>query len=172
MSGVTSCTLPNSIRRAEDQLAGRLLDPATGQPFANAANAGPHTVTLINWNQEWNDGGLQTEIGNFTSTSTPPYADEPVPGIGAVDPDTAAPNRDNLVVEVTAYLELPVGLQRQHLGARLPVELRPIDGNVDVKPDRETGLEPAGNSVPQLGAGGRAGADRVQVDSPGQPRLQ
>lgn len=108
--------LPNNTRRAELQLAGLLRDPISGNPLANYANPGPnadqsHSVDLINWNQEINDGGNTLEIGNFQSTSTPSFPDAPIPGIPGTDPDSTA-NLDSIAAEMIGYLELPAGLHR------------------------------------------------------------
>lgn len=109
---------PNNTQRSEDQLANRLRDPVTGQRLTNNnATAGPgpggtYTTNLINWNQEMNTGGTTVEIGNFQSTNTPPFPDQPVPGIGNTDPETGLPNLDNIAAEFITYLELSAGLHR------------------------------------------------------------
>jgi hypothetical protein len=109
---------PNNTQRAEDQLANRLRDPVTGQRLTtNYATAGPgpggtYTTNLINWNQEMNVGGTTVEIGNFQSTNTPPFPDQPVPGIANTDPETGLSNLDNIAAEIIAYLELIPGLHR------------------------------------------------------------
>ncbi len=105
--------LPNNAKRAEDQLAGRLMDPVTGGPLENYATAGSgaggtHPVTLINWNQEARPLGNQSQIGNFTA---PDFPDEPIPGIPGTDPDSSD-NTDNLAAEIVGYLELKAGLHR------------------------------------------------------------
>jgi hypothetical protein len=108
--------LPNNTRRAELQLAGLLRDPISGNALANYANPGPnpdqsHTIDLINWNQELNDGGTSIEIGNFQSTSTPAFADTPIPGIPGTDPESTA-NLDSVAAEIIGHLELSAGLHR------------------------------------------------------------
>jgi hypothetical protein len=109
---------PNNTQRAEDQLANRLRDPVTGQRLTtNYATAGPgpagtYTTNLINWNQEMNVGGTAVEIGNFQTTSTPPFPDQPIPGIANTDPETGLPNLDNIAAEIITYLELSAGLHR------------------------------------------------------------
>ncbi len=108
--------LPNNAKRAEDQLAGRLIDPTTGNPLPNYAQPGSgprgtHPVTLINWNQEARPGGSQAQAGNFTATSTPAFPDEPIPGIPGTDP-LSTDNIDNIAAEVVGYLELKAGLHR------------------------------------------------------------
>ncbi len=108
--------LINSAERAENQLAGRLIDPQTGNPLPNYAQAGSgpggtHPVTLINWNQEARPNGTQAQAGNFTATSTPPFPDEPIPGIPGTDP-LSVDNIDNIAAEIVGYLELKAGLHR------------------------------------------------------------
>lgn len=105
-ANTASGTLPNSEARAESQLAGTLIDPATRQPFANEAStatAGADGLfvdpDVINWNQ---DAPAGPEIGNFQA---PAFADEPIPGIPGID----GINTDNIAGEVLTYLELQAG---------------------------------------------------------------
>jgi hypothetical protein len=110
--------LPTTVDRAEAQLAGTLIDPATTQPYTNAAVAGPESdgsyliPGVINWNQEMR-GGNSVEIGNFRSASTHPVegsaiADDPIPGIGLGTLESTNSN-DQIAAEVTAWLDLPAG---------------------------------------------------------------
>lgn len=108
--------LINNAARAENQLAGRLMDPQTGNPLPNYANPGSgprgtHPVTVVNWNQEARPNGTQAQIGNFTDSSTPPFPDEPIPGIPGTDP-LSVDNTDNIAAEIVGYLELKAGLHR------------------------------------------------------------
>lgn len=101
--------LPNNRKRAEDQLAGRLLDPVTAAPLVNYAQPGSgprgtHPVAVINWNQEARPAGTQAPAGNFA-------LDEPIPGIPGTDP-ASTDNTDNIAAEVIGYLELKAGLHR------------------------------------------------------------
>ncbi len=109
--------LPNNTTRGELHLAGLLRDPVSGGRLENVAEPGPgeggtYRVEVINWNQEMNDGGTGVEIGVFQSTTTPALADEPIPGIGQIDPDTGSHNLDNIAAEVVGYLDLPAGVHR------------------------------------------------------------
>ena len=112
--------LPTTIRRAEDQLAGRLRDPETGNPFPNLAYLGdaepdgtyriPSVVfpdEFINWNQEAGPGGNATQAGNFT-TAANGIADGAIPGI----PGDDLSNLNNISAEITTYLNLSRGVYR------------------------------------------------------------
>lgn len=101
-------TLINSEQRAESQLAGTLIDPATGMPYPNDANLadadanGFFTDTnIVNWSQ---DAGLAMEIGNFRD---PAFPDEPIPGIPGINGST-----DNIAAEILTYLDLAAGVHR------------------------------------------------------------
>lgn len=103
----------NSIIAAELQFRGKVIDPLTGQPYANVVNpdtlpAGGVISGIINFNQDAFIG----ELGNFTSISTPtPYFDAEIPGIPGftTNPDAAT---DNIVAEFWTYLDLPAGYHR------------------------------------------------------------
>lgn len=106
-------TMANSTKRAEDQVRGLLMDPATGQPYVNLAVAGPNGTTVydventINWNYA---KALQngTEVGSFQS---PDYPDEQLPAIdGSVVDATGISFYNNAAVEVLGFLELKAGL--------------------------------------------------------------
>jgi len=106
-ANTASGTLANSSARAEDQLAGRLIDAATGQPFANEATTTGTDANgyftdpdVINWSQDAN--GVGAEIGNFRAPASP---DEPIPGI----PGTDGINNDNIAAELLTFLELQAG---------------------------------------------------------------
>ena len=87
----------NSSSRAELQIAGRLINPATSQSFVNEA-AGPNgdgtyeEPGVINYDEN------ATETGYF-------LADAPFPGVPADSPDFMA-------MEATAYVELTAGVHR------------------------------------------------------------
>lgn len=105
--------LPNTTQRAEAQLAGRLIEPISGNPVPNFATAGSgpggtHPVSVVNWNQEARPGGTAAQAGNFVE---PAFPDAPIPGIPGTDPESAD-NTDNIAAEVVGYLELKAGLYR------------------------------------------------------------
>ena len=93
--------LENSIARAEAQLAGTLIDPATGEPYLDEALFGSNAEgshdepSTINYNQA--EGGT---AGNFG-------LDRGIPGIPGSGGHT-----DNIAMEAIAYLELPAGTNR------------------------------------------------------------
>lgn len=99
----------NTIAAAERAIAGGYIDPATGTTYANTADLTAVGTdgffvdeNVINWSEE--AGGI--ERGSFTTTSTPPSTDEPVPGI------PGAPGTDNYVAETWMYLDLKAGAYR------------------------------------------------------------
>lgn len=105
-ANTASGTLANTISRAEAQLAGTLIDPATQQPYTNDANttgAGADgffaDADVINWSE---DAGVGTEFGSFQG---PTFPDEPIPGIPGVD----GVNTDNIAAEILTFLELSPG---------------------------------------------------------------
>lgn len=98
-------TLPNTIQRAEAQLAGTLINRETGAPFANEAIPGPNPDGSYNDPDVINFDEAQTDRGNFNSTSTPAFPEEAVPGI----PGTGA-STDNYAVEIITFLELSAGM--------------------------------------------------------------
>jgi hypothetical protein len=109
--------LAASTERAEQHLAGTLIDPETSQPYANVAAPGPeadgsYIVQTINWNQEVR-GGNNTETGNFRTDSQLPglldLADQPIPGVGLGSTGESTNANDSIVAEITGWLELPAG---------------------------------------------------------------
>lgn len=100
----SDAALANFTTRAEEQLAGTLIDPATSAPYTNEAipGSGPngtHVVTgIVNWNQD----AATADIGNFIE---PAFPDAPIPGIPGSGGHT-----DNLAAEVLAWVQLPAGL--------------------------------------------------------------
>ena len=93
-----SATLPASVARAVAQIDGTLIDPGTGQPYANIAAPGPNPDgsynldTVINFEQTGNSAG--TFSGDVT-----------FPGLPAVD-------SDNFATEAIGYLDLAAGYYR------------------------------------------------------------
>ncbi|MBM3878361.1 MAG: hypothetical protein FJ387_01360 [Verrucomicrobia bacterium] len=103
---------------AERQIAGGYIDPLIGQPYPNTAMTdwmdslgtiigtadaqGYFTVPgVVNWNQD-----APTAIGNFSVNSTPPFEDQPVPGItGNFSQNTT----DRYVFSIETILELKAG---------------------------------------------------------------
>jgi hypothetical protein len=98
-------TLPNTSDRAEQQLAGTLIDPITGAPFINEATEstdnpdGSYNVDYLNWSVE---AGQALERGNFRD---PTFPDQPFPGLA---------HNNNVAIEVLTYLELAPG--RYYMG--------------------------------------------------------
>lgn len=91
-----SGTLPNTIARAEDQLAGTLIDPTFGEAYLNDATPGPvngfFVVDTINFEQNAVDAG--TIAG-----------DQAFPGLEPGD-------INNFATEATMWLELAPGYYR------------------------------------------------------------
>jgi hypothetical protein len=109
----------NSIQNAERHLAGRYIDPATGQPYANrldltGAPNGVFTIPgTINWNQDITTQEFPTEIGSFQSTSDPSRPDTGIPGLpGPITNEDGTFYTDNIAAEILTYLELKRGLYR------------------------------------------------------------
>lgn len=105
-------SLPNSLARTEAHLAGRLIDSLTGLPYENEADlslAGPDGYFIepdvINYEQDalWGSPA----VGNFHAYGSPPFPDDPIPGIPGINGHT-----DNISMEVLAFLELPAGKHR------------------------------------------------------------
>jgi len=104
----SDATLPPIRDRIEQHLAGTLIDPATSAPYLNEAdltNADSEgffvDADIINYESSG------TPAGNFSDISTPPFTDEPFPGIAA-----DAPNKNNLSIEILAWLELKAGVYK------------------------------------------------------------
>lgn len=101
--GYDTPLLAASAARAEAQLAGTLIDPATGEPFPNLATPsadnpdGSYNQDIINWSVE---AGTGVEVGNFRD---PQFPDQPVPGTAGTG------HTFNIAAEMFAYLELQPG---------------------------------------------------------------
>lgn len=113
-----------NVPNAERQYAGGYNDPATGQPYPNTAGTqwlqtdGTVLGTadadgffeipgLINWNE-----AAPAAVGNFSANSTPPFEDQPVPGLtGNVD-ENLTPLTDRCVASIETILELKAGPYR------------------------------------------------------------
>lgn len=90
--------LENSIARARAQLDGRLIDPGTGLPYANAATPGPNLDGSYNIDTVVNFEGLGNSAGNFPG-------DQAFPGL-------AAGALDSFATEAIFHLDLPAGYYR------------------------------------------------------------
>lgn len=102
---------PNSIASGETQLAGGIIDPATGAPYDNIAdlstadpNTGLFVAPVINWDQEGLDVDATTQPDNF-NTAEP--ASNPIPN--TTIPGIPAGLQDNIAAEITTCLELKRG---------------------------------------------------------------
>lgn len=93
--------LPATVARAEAQLAGTLIDPATGQPYLNEALAGPNPDKSFNESLVINYEPERTPTGNFIDV------EGLVPGIPGTGQHTF-----NAAVEIITYLYLPVGYHK------------------------------------------------------------
>lgn len=93
-------TLANTSERANQQLADKLIDPDTLEPYFNEAggpnNDGLATGTLVNFDQ------LGNATGYFGGDATFPYVDDPI----------VWPDPNNMALEATAYVELTAGIHR------------------------------------------------------------
>ncbi len=89
------------ISSAEQLLAG-ILGPNVAD-LTGSVN-GVWSQGVINWNVEMNAGGSGTEIGSFTSATTPSRMDDPMPGM----PGTLTTHpRDSVAAELITYAEFP-----------------------------------------------------------------
>ena len=128
--------LAGTIQRAEDHLAGLLVDTNTGQPYPNEAIAGPgpngeyFINHFINWNE---DALVGAERGNFNFNNG--FPDEPIPGI----PGTTG-QFDLISGEVLTWLNLPQGLTR--LGVNSDDGFRVTVGTNNTAGDQELGVFP------------------------------
>jgi hypothetical protein len=91
--------LPNTLARTEDQLAGTLIDPATGAPYVDHAIPGPNA-----------DGSYDIDVVNFNINNADAGS---IPGDGefpGIPGDEFTVN--NFAVEVLGYLHLKPGYHR------------------------------------------------------------
>lgn len=140
----TAQTLANTTLRAEQQLADRLIDPDTTEPYVNEA-AGPGgdgkaTATVINFDQ------LAASSGYFPDDAAFPHVD-----LGA------SPDPNNLAMEVTAYVELAAGIHR--LGVRSDDGFRVTTGPTFAEANLPLGVFEGGR-----GDGLPAGATEFEID--------
>jgi len=112
--------IAHNLNRAEAQIRGRLIDPATGVPYSNLITGGP-TFTdedVLNWDQ------TQGGAGNFTWANG--YAEEPMPGLPGQEGYSG-----NAAHEILTHLELGAGLHTLGVnssdGFRLTAGLSPRD---------------------------------------------
>lgn len=117
--------LTNTISRAEQQLAGTLIDPSTGNPFANVADLSAASADgsfivpgVVNYS---------TSRGGFAGNFIP---DDQMPGIpgNTTDPSQSV---ENVAMEITAYLEFKAGNYRFGVNAAdgFAASVRDISGN-------------------------------------------
>lgn len=110
--------IPSSLARAEAQLAGTLIDPATGNPFANEAIPGS------------NPDGSHEERGvlNYDQNGSPSGGfldgEQRIPGIPG-----KTGHSDNFAVEILTVLELPAGYHQ--LGVNSDEGFRVVVGATD-----------------------------------------
>ncbi|MDX1951440.1 MAG: hypothetical protein SFY81_04605 [Verrucomicrobiota bacterium] len=138
----TTPDLANSTERAEAQLRGYLVNPATGEPYPNNATPGDTGTTfrvqVINMSQEGDTDtdattGLPVDQGVFRASTneTLNFPDAAIPGIPA-GADAAAVN-NNIAGEFIAYLDLPAGVTTFGVnsddGFRLYTGSNPYDRN-------------------------------------------
>ena len=93
-------TLPGCVANAEAQLAGLLMDPMTGVPYAETVTPGslPNGAYPVTGVLNFSYSGL--DQGNFTSANG--YPKSTLPGLIGTD-------EDNLAMEFVAYLHLSPG---------------------------------------------------------------
>jgi len=92
----TDALFPNNVQRAEQQLAGKIIDPTTGQPFANEA-AGPK-----------GDGSfIEPDTINYEQSGL----EKGVPGDRAF-PNLDAVDQNHIAMEAIGYVELRRGIHR------------------------------------------------------------
>ncbi|MDB6038804.1 MAG: hypothetical protein JWM99_2645 [Verrucomicrobiales bacterium] len=131
--------LTNTVDRAEQQLAGTLIDPATGTPFANVAdlstaNADGNFFVPGVINYSTTRGG---SAGNF-------IPDDQMPGLPG---NTSNPNQSvaNVAMEISAYLDLKAGSYRFGVNAEdgFSASVRNVSGTPLVLAQNESSGETA-----------------------------
>jgi hypothetical protein len=115
-------TLPGSVANAEAQLAGLLIDPMSGQPYAETVTPGSlpngaYPITsVLNFSYSGQDQG------NFTSANG--YPKSTLPGLTGSD-------EDNLAIEIITYLHLAPGYYHFGVnsadGFRMTIGANPYD---------------------------------------------
>jgi len=91
----------NSISNAETQAADGFIDPSTGEPWANVALPEAPVVqrAIINWDQ------FGAAAGNFNANNG--FFEDFIPGVPGFG--SAGDGADNIVAEITTFLELKKG---------------------------------------------------------------
>ena len=97
----------NISPNAEEELAAGYVDPTDSVAYPNFADPVKNDITTVNWEQAGGDIDA-TNPDNFNSMEPvdSPVPNDPIPGIS-----TTGPN-DNIVVEVTSYMQLKRGVTR------------------------------------------------------------
>jgi Concanavalin A-like lectin/glucanases superfamily len=123
IDSATANVLAANVAHAEAQLAGLLIDPASGSAYPNIATAGTQPdgssiiTNLINFSFD-----LTAEQGAFTTANG--YPDAAYPGI-------TGQNSDNMAGEIIGYLDLKAGFYTFAVNAtdgfRLTVAANPYD---------------------------------------------
>jgi hypothetical protein len=93
----STASIANSSQEAELLLAGKIIDPSTGQPAVNVATATSPESGVINYSI-----AAPNPAGNFSSNNG--FTDKPVPGIPGTEGALL-----NFAQEITTYLELKAG---------------------------------------------------------------
>jgi hypothetical protein len=94
----TTNTLDSTVARAKAQLAGTLIDPATGQPYTNAATLGTNADGSFNMDTVINFSDFKTDWGDFPD-------DQQFPGIESFPFNWYS-------TEANLFLNLPAGYYR------------------------------------------------------------
>src|ERR1019366_2547270 len=93
-------TLPGCVANAEAQLAGLLIDPMTGVPYAETVTPGTLPNGAYPLGDVLNFSYTGADQGNFTSANG--YPKSTLPGLTGTD-------QDNLAMEFVSYLHLSPG---------------------------------------------------------------
>lgn len=149
-AAAASGLFPNTSLRAEQQLAGLIIDPATGQPFVNEAagtSEGRYPEPgALNYQQ------LAANEGWFHAGNN--YPDALYPGIDPAVIGVADPNY--LALEAITYLDLTAGLHR--FGVRSDDGFKVTAGPTALHTNTVIGVLDAGR-----GAGGTSATIEVPV---------
>lgn len=100
----------NQMPRPEMQLNNGYINRATGQPYPNLAQPGLNPDGTTDFTDPLNLNALTGNAGSFAGNIAPPYdvPDSPVPGLPGQG--TSQGGLDNFVADITAYLNLRVGV--------------------------------------------------------------